>query len=260
MQRPRPGRRRRRSRHGVRLGAACRRRAARARSPPGPRSSPARARRAARRRRRTGGPCPEESGAFDLQALAHERPALERHRPAGPLEVRGGDAPRLADRRLAAGQRHRLEVRDALERGEVAAQQLAAPERPVGAVARCRRGRARAPRPSRRARRGRPRRARGGAGRSTSGSVLLVRPLRRRGSRDGGRRRPRPGSTPSIVEVEREVGAERAVGGLGVEVAEVRREERLAAARDAERALQLGARRRRAAAARRPAAAAAAGA
>ena len=42
------------------------------------------------------------------------------------------------------------------------------------------------------------------------------------------------------VEVEREVGAERAVGGLGVEVAEVRREERVAAARDAERALQLG--------------------
>ena len=43
-------------------------------------------------------------------------------------------------------------------------------------------------------------------------------------------------------EVEREVGAEGAVGRLGVEVAEVRREERLAAARDAERALQLGAR------------------
>ena len=59
----------------------------------------------------------------------------QRHRQAGALEVRGGDAPRLADRRLAAGQRHRLEVREPLEAGEVAAQQLAAPERPVGAVA-----------------------------------------------------------------------------------------------------------------------------
>ena len=41
-------------------------------------------------------------------------------------------------------------------------------------------------------------------------------------------------------EVEVEIGAERLVGELGVEVAEMRREERLAAAGDAERALQLG--------------------
>ena len=41
-------------------------------------------------------------------------------------------------------------------------------------------------------------------------------------------------------EVEREIGAERSIGRLGVEVAEMRREEGLAAARDAERALELG--------------------
>ncbi len=67
----------------------------------------------------------------DLEALAHERPALERHRSSGPLEIRGRHPPRLPDRGLAAGQRHRLEMGDPLERGEVAAQQLAAPERPV---------------------------------------------------------------------------------------------------------------------------------
>ncbi len=47
------------------------------------------------------------------------------------------------------------------------------------------------------------------------------------------------------VEVELEIGTEREIGGLAVEIAEVGREERLAAAGDAERALQLGPRRRR---------------
>ena len=45
------------------------------------------------------------------------------------------------------------------------------------------------------------------------------------------------------VEVEREIRAERKVGGLTVEIAEVRGEEGLRAAGDAERALQLGPRR-----------------
>ena len=47
----------------------------------------------------------------------------------------GGDPPRLAHRRLAAGKRDRLELREPLEAVEVGAQELAAPERPVGAVA-----------------------------------------------------------------------------------------------------------------------------
>src|SRR5205085_2935859 len=51
------------------------------------------------------------------------------------LEVRGGAAPRLADRSLAPRERHGIEVRDPLERREVAAQELPAPERSVGAVA-----------------------------------------------------------------------------------------------------------------------------
>ena len=47
-----------------------------------------------------------------------------------------------------------------------------------------------------------------------------------------------------MVEVEREVGAERRVGALTIEVAEMRREEGVLAARYAERALQLGTRGR----------------
>ena len=78
---------------------------------------------------------PARERRVELQALAHLRPFRPRHVEPRTLEVHGGDAPGLADRRLAAGQRHRLEVREPLEAGEVAAQQLAAPERPVGAVA-----------------------------------------------------------------------------------------------------------------------------
>ena len=128
-------------------------------------------------------------------------------------------------------------MRDALERGEVAAQQLAAPERPVGAVAGA-------------VEHDRERLARlavlGEARRGVRVVVLhlderqplLVRPRRRevagmQVARDRGR------LDAEHVEVEREVGAEGAVGGLGVEVAEVRREERVGAAHDAERALQL---------------------
>src|SRR6266511_3391880 len=71
-----------------------------------------------------------------LQALAHERPALPWHGSPGRFEVNRCAPPRLPDRRLAARERHRLEVRDALELSEVAAEELAAPERPVRPVAR----------------------------------------------------------------------------------------------------------------------------
>ena len=123
---------------------------------------------------------------------------------------------------------------------EVAAQQLAAPERPVGAVARCRRRRARAPGRSRRARPGRRRRGRGGAGRRRARRPARA-PTSSTGTRGAGRGRSTSRLDVEHREVELEIGAERAVGQLGVEVAEMRREERLAAARDAERALQLGA-------------------
>ena len=74
---------------------------------------------------------------------------------------------------------------------------------------------------------------------STSGQPLLAGPLRRQvlGMKVA---RDRRGLDTEHVEVEREVGAERAVGGLAVEIAEVRGEEGLGAAGDAERALQLG--------------------
>src|SRR5207247_11454888 len=69
------------------------------------------------------------------QGLANAVPALERHLPSEPLEIDRGDAPRLPDRGLAARKRDRLEVREPLERREVAAQQLAAPQRAVRSVA-----------------------------------------------------------------------------------------------------------------------------
>src|SRR6185436_17449504 len=78
---------------------------------------------------------PGRERGVELEARADFRPALPGHIQAGALEVRGGDAPRLADRRLAARQRHGIEPREPLERREAAAQQLAAPERPVRAVA-----------------------------------------------------------------------------------------------------------------------------
>ena len=78
---------------------------------------------------------PEESGAFTCRL---SRTTGQRSKGTGrPASSRydGGHAPRLADRRLAARQRHGPQVREALERREVAAQQLAAPERAVGPVA-----------------------------------------------------------------------------------------------------------------------------
>jgi len=66
--------------------------------------------------------------------VTDELPALERHRAAGELETGGGDTPGFSNRCLTAGERHGVEVREALERGQVAAEQLTAPERPVGAV------------------------------------------------------------------------------------------------------------------------------
>ena len=149
------------------------------------------------------------------------------------------DAPRLADRRLAAGERHGLEVRQALEPVEVAAQQLAAPERSVGAV----------PRAVEDERERGPLlavlgEARGGVRVVVLDAdelrVLLERPFRREvlGVEVVG---DDVGLDAEHREVEREVAAERRVRGRRVEVAEVRREERLAATRDAERALELGA-------------------
>ena len=116
------------------------------------------------------------------------RPAGERHRPPGRLEVGGGGAPRLADRGGAARQRHRLEVGDTLEPLQVAAQELAAPERPVRAVAGAvedeRERRAGADR----ARPGRRRRGRGGAApRSRRGRARA--PTGSRGSPDACRTR-----------------------------------------------------------------------
>ena len=66
-------------------------------------------------------PHPGGERRVHLQALAHERPALERHGAAGRLQVGRRDAPRLADRGLAARKRHRLQVGEALERAEVKA-------------------------------------------------------------------------------------------------------------------------------------------
>ena len=80
---------------------------------------------------------PDESGAFELQALAHERPARPRA-PAGPARSRCAAATRHGSRIAASppgsGTGSRCASRS--KPAEVAAQQLAAPERPVGAVAR----------------------------------------------------------------------------------------------------------------------------
>jgi hypothetical protein len=131
----------------------------------------------------------------------------------------GGDAPRFPDRRLAAGQRNRVEPREPFEPVEVAAQELAAPERPVGAVARAveDEGKRRALL------------AVLGEARSRVGVVvlhadqrqaLLLRPLRREvvGMEVVG---DRLRLHAEHGQVHLEVGRERAVGGLGVEVAEV---------------------------------------
>src|SRR6266511_3376244 len=71
-----------------------------------------------------------------VQARAHLRPPLPRHRPPRALEVRGSRAPGLSDRRLAARQRHRLQPGEPLELDEVAAEQLPAPEHAVRSVTR----------------------------------------------------------------------------------------------------------------------------
>ena len=70
-----------------------------------------------------------------LQALAHEAP-LATAQADRRLEVGGGDPPGLPNRRLTAGQRHRVEPGEPLEALEIAMEELAAPDRPVGAKAR----------------------------------------------------------------------------------------------------------------------------
>ncbi len=173
-----------------------------------------------------------------LQALAHDVPALERDGPPAQLQVDRGAPPRLADGGLSAGQRDRVEVRDPLEGAEIAAENLPAPERPVRSVARAVEDE----------REGRALQAVLG---QTGGSmrvvvlnadqlgVLLQRPLRGQVLRvevvgDHLRLDPEHG------EVQLHVGEEGPVGELGVEVPEVRRQEGLASARDAERGLELG--------------------
>ena len=173
-----------------------------------------------------------------LRLSPHDGPPLERNRPPGALEVGGGHPPRLPDRGLAARQRNGLEVCDPLERRRGRSE---APRRPRAfhpSRIPCRRGRPRVPRPSRRALPGTRRRGRGDAGPRRAGGPAR-RPTWSRGTRGGDRTR-RPRADVEHVEVEREVGAERRVGGLAVEIAEVRGEECLGVARDAERALQLG--------------------
>ena len=170
---------------------------------------------------------PGRERRVELEALAHERPSARHGTGSARLfEVERCDAPRLADRRLASRQRHRLEVRDALERSEVAAQQLAAPERPVGAKARAVEDE----------RERRPLLA--VLGEASGGVRVMVldadelqhpalRPLRREVLRVEVVR-DESGLDAEHREVQREVGTEGAVGGLRVEVAEMRREERLA--------------------------------
>ena len=112
-----------------------RRRAARARSPPGPRSdtvsrTPSRAATASKRR-----PMPEESGALTLRL---SRTSCHRgHGTGRPPRSRWTAAMRHGSRIAASppGSGTGSRCASALERGEVAAQQLAAPERPVGPVA-----------------------------------------------------------------------------------------------------------------------------
>ena len=98
-----------------------------------------------------------------LEALAHPPPPRERDRAPGAFQVAGGHAPGLADRGLPARQRHGLQVGDPLGLGQVAPQQLAAPDGAVVAVAgSVEDERQRRPLP-RRARRGRRPRGRGDA-------------------------------------------------------------------------------------------------
>ena len=79
-------------------------------------------------------PMPDESGAFTGRGSGAPPPAANGTGAAGRLEVGGRDAPRLADRRPRRRAAAPVEVGDALERREIAAQQLAAPQRSVGAV------------------------------------------------------------------------------------------------------------------------------
>ena len=167
-------------------------------------------------------------------------PALPRHGQAGRFEVGRGHAPRLPDRRLAAGQRHGVEPGEPFEAFEVAVEELAAPDRPVRPVPRavedeCERralfavlGEARC-------------RVRVVVLDADERKALLLRPLRREvlgvevvGDRLGLDAEHRRGRA--------EVVAEGVVGGGGIEVAEVGGEVGALLRRDAEGALQLGAR------------------
>ena len=148
-----------------------------------------------------------------------------------------GDAPRLPDGRFAAGQRDRVEPGDPLERREVATQELPAPDRPVRAQAGAVEDE----------RQRRPffavlGEAGGGVGvvvlHLDERQILIVCPLRREVFRmKVARDQLRPDA--EHVEVELEIVDERAIRRLGVEIAEVRREERAFARGDAEGRLEL---------------------
>ena len=146
-------------------------------------------------------PMPDVNGAFTV-ALADDVPRLEGNGATGELELDGSHPPRLPDRRAPARQRHRLEVprRSNAARSHGGARR---PQRPVGAVARCRRRPAPAPARSRRARRGRRPYGRGGAARRRAGALLLGRPLRREVLRVEVVR-DQSGSTPSIARYARD--------------------------------------------------------
>ena len=77
---------------------------------------------------------PDDSGAFTLRAARTSLQRRPRHRASGTFEVGSGNAPWLANRGCAACQRNRLEPGKPLEPGQVATQELAAPEGAVGAV------------------------------------------------------------------------------------------------------------------------------
>ena len=156
-----------------------RRRAARARSPPGPRRSPRSRTPSSAATASNSRPMPDESGAFTAGSRRTARPALERHRPAGALEV---GRPRRATARGSPPRRRAAAPGRGARRARTRRGRSAAARRPRASRrcrSRCRRRRARAPGPVS------PCSARHAAAWAwwcwtpTSSRVLLERPLRR---------------------------------------------------------------------------------
>ena len=155
----------------------------RARRPPRrPRRTAGRRWRSGPRRRRARRPPPR---------LGVPSPHRQRTVHIGP-QVRRRHPPRLPDRRRPAGQRHRRQVAGPAEPGQVGHQHLAAPERPVRAVAGAVAGPARSPGRPRRCPRGRRRCARGGAARRPPRPRPAPARTSWTGSPGAGRARPAP--------------------------------------------------------------------